>query len=107
MASAESLFRSLGSGLSIKYWCCSGWHQAVNRGDNSMTKELWPGLRATLVLALYTGIIFPLLITAIAQVFFPGPANGSLVTNSTGTVVGSSIIGQSFTRPEYFHPRPS
>jgi K+-transporting ATPase ATPase C chain len=72
-----------------------------------MLSQLISGLRATLVLALYTGIIFPFVITGIAQVAFPRSANGSLVTDAGGTIVGSSIIAQSFTKPEYFHPRPS
>lgn len=52
------------------------------------------------------GFVFPFVITAIAQVVFPHPANGSLITKD-GKVIGSRIIGQSFTKPEYFHPRPS
>jgi K+-transporting ATPase ATPase C chain len=60
----------------------------------------------TLVLCVITGFIYPGVVTALAQVLFPRQANGSLVTVN-GRVVGSALIGQSFTKPENFHPRPS
>jgi potassium-transporting ATPase KdpC subunit len=55
---------------------------------------------------LLTGFVFPFAITAIASVAFPHQAHGSLVTQN-GMVIGSDLIGQTFTKPEYFHPRPS
>lgn len=61
----------------------------------------------TVVLMLGTGIIYPLVMTGLAQVVFNDQANGSLVKNAKGQVVGSSLIGQSFTKPQYFHPRLS
>ncbi|MEQ1693221.1 MAG: potassium-transporting ATPase subunit KdpC [Gemmatimonas sp.] len=65
-----------------------------------------PALVLTLVLCVLTGLIYPGIVTGIAQVIFPAQANGSLVTVN-GKVVGSALIGQTFTRPEYFHSRPS
>jgi K+-transporting ATPase ATPase C chain len=71
-----------------------------------MLKQLVPSVRAVLVLALLTGLAFPLAITGLAQVLFKGQADGSLIRRD-GVVVGSRLIGQSFAKPEYFHPRPS
>lgn len=71
-----------------------------------MIKELLPGLRLVIALTILTGLVYPAAMTGISKVLFPSKANGSLVTQN-GKVVGSSLIGQSFTKPEYFHPRPS
>jgi K+-transporting ATPase ATPase C chain len=71
-----------------------------------MLKQLMPAIRATLVLAVITGLLFPLAITGLAQVMFREQANGSLVQRD-GVVVGSRLLGQGFSRPEYYHPRPS
>jgi len=54
-----------------------------------------------------TGVAFPLVVWAIGQVAFPSQAAGSLLRDHQGAVVGSALIGQTFTRPEFFHPRPS
>lgn len=67
---------------------------------------LRPAIVFTLLLCALTGLVYPGLVTGLAQVLFPRQANGSLV-EAGGRVVGSALIGQSFTRPEYFHPRPS
>jgi K+-transporting ATPase ATPase C chain len=64
-------------------------------------------LRVTLVTLVLTGILYPLGMTALAQVLFPAAANGSLAKNESGKVVGSRLIGQTFANPAYFQPRPS
>jgi K+-transporting ATPase ATPase C chain len=64
-------------------------------------------LRATLVTLVLTGILYPLGMTALAQVLFPTAANGSLAKDESGKVVGSRLIGQNFANPAYFQPRPS
>src|ERR1700688_2783702 len=71
-----------------------------------LRKQIRPAIMMTLVLCLITGAAYPAVVTGLAQVLFPRQANGSLVTVN-GRVVGSALIGQSFARPEYFHPRPS
>jgi K+-transporting ATPase ATPase C chain len=71
-----------------------------------MWQQLIPGLRMTLVMTVLTGLIYPLAVTGLCQVFFREKANGSLITVN-GQVVGSSLIGQNFTKAEYFQPRPS
>lgn len=71
-----------------------------------MLKHLIPGLRIALVLTVLTGVLYPGIVTGLCQLFFRQQANGSLIVNN-GRIIGSGLIGQSFTRPEYFHPRPS
>jgi K+-transporting ATPase ATPase C chain len=71
-----------------------------------MLKESLIALRMTAITILLTGLAYPLLITGAAQALFPGPAAGSLVLRD-GAVVGSALIGQRFTKPAYFQPRPS
>jgi potassium-transporting ATPase KdpC subunit len=71
-----------------------------------MIKQLGPGLRFLIVLTILTGLLYPALMTGLSLLVFPRQANGSLITLN-GKVVGSSLIGQGFTKTEYFHPRPS
>lgn len=71
-----------------------------------MKKEILPGFRLMIALTILTGLVYPAAMTGISEVLLPKQANGSLV-KVNGKVVGSSLIGQSFFRPEYFHPRPS
>ncbi|MDI3256471.1 MAG: potassium-transporting ATPase subunit KdpC [Kyrpidia sp.] len=66
----------------------------------------WTAVRSVLVLTVLTGLAYPLVVTGLAQLFFPWQANGSLV-ESGGRVVGSALIGQTFQDPRYFHGRPS
>jgi K+-transporting ATPase ATPase C chain len=63
--------------------------------------------RATIVTLVLTGLIYPFVMTGLAQVLFPWRANGSLVTDDKGNVVGSELIGQGFVNPAYFQPRLS
>ena len=71
-----------------------------------MLKQLKAGFMMMLVMTVLTGLIYPAVITGIAHVVFRDRADGSLIV-SNGHVVGSRLIGQNFTKPEYFHPRPS
>lgn len=71
-----------------------------------MWRQLIPGLRMTILLTVLTGLVYPGLVTGICQAVFPAQANGSLITRD-GKVVGSALLGQNFTSPGYFHPRPS
>jgi K+-transporting ATPase ATPase C chain len=75
----------------------------------SLPREILIAIRLTLVFGLATGLIYPLAITGVGQVVFPSQANGSLVSDKNGQVVGSKLIGQWFdpTDARYFHPRPS
>ena len=64
-------------------------------------------IRATIVTLVLTGLIYPFVITGLAQLLFPWRANGSLVTDEQGQVVGSELIAQGFANAAYFQPRPS
>jgi K+-transporting ATPase ATPase C chain len=71
-----------------------------------MNRYVFASIRMTLVTLVVLGLVYPLVVTGLAQVLMPAPANGSLVT-AGGKVIGSSLIGQGFTDAKYFHGRPS
>ena len=71
-----------------------------------MKKNLWISLLMTMATTVLFGLVYPLVVTALAQLIFPHKANGQLIVKN-GTVVGSSIIGQGFSGPAYFHSRLS
>jgi K+-transporting ATPase ATPase C chain len=70
-------------------------------------KTMTIAIRTTIVTIVLTGILYPFVMTGLAQVLFPWRANGSLVTDEKGQVVGSELIAQGFVNPAYFQPRPS
>jgi len=72
----------------------------------NILKQIYPAVMITIVLTVLLGIIYPLLVTGLAQVIFPRQAAGSLIEKN-GKVIGSSLIGQPFSGPGYFHSRPS
>ncbi|HYL55543.1 MAG TPA: potassium-transporting ATPase subunit KdpC [Gemmatimonadales bacterium] len=72
-----------------------------------LKNQLRPAIVLTLLLCVITGLVYPGIVTGVAQVLFPRQANGSLVMGPNGRAIGSELIGQSFSRAEYFHPRPS
>ena len=69
-------------------------------------KQLIIAVRVTLVFAILTGVAYPLVVTGLSRVIFPHQSDGSLIERN-GKIVGSELIGQKFTRPEYFQGRPS
>lgn len=71
-----------------------------------MKKQFTVAIGYTIVTTIIFGLIYPLLVTGLSQLLFPKQANGSLIVKN-GQVVGSELIGQSFSSDKYFHPRPS
>ncbi len=74
--------------------------------NDSTWRHLGTGALFTLISVVLLGIVYPVVMTGIAQLIFPNQANGSLITVN-GKVIGSDIVGQLFTKPQYFHGRPS
>lgn len=72
-----------------------------------MTSPLRPAITLLVLMTLITGVAYPMVVTAVAQVAFPSQAGGSLVRDSSGQVRGSSLIAQGFDGPNWFHSRPS
>jgi len=72
-----------------------------------MLSEIRPAIVSTILFTLLLGLAYPLAITGVSQVAFPYQANGSLVTDRSGHVVGSALLAQPFAKDEYLHPRPS
>ena len=72
-----------------------------------MLEQMLIAIRATIVTLVLTGIVYPFAVTGVAQVLFPWRAGGSLITDASGKVIGSELIGQGFSSPGYFWPRPS
>lgn len=72
-----------------------------------LKSALRPAIVLTLLFAVLLGILYPLALTGLGQMIAPGAANGSLLRDAKGTVIGSALIGQGFAGPGYFHGRPS
>jgi K+-transporting ATPase ATPase C chain len=73
----------------------------------TLGRETWNSVKVIVVLLVLTVVFYPLVVWGIGQAAFNKQANGSLITNSQGQIIGSELIGQQFSRPEYFHGRPS
>jgi K+-transporting ATPase ATPase C chain len=72
-----------------------------------MLSHLRPALASMGLFTVLLGLVYPMAVTGVARAAFPAQAEGSLVRDARGTVVGSALIGQAFARPEYVHGRPS
>ena len=72
-----------------------------------MLSEIRPAIVSTILFTLLLGVAYPLAITGVSKVAFPWQADGSLLHDASGKVIGSALIGQNFAKPEYLHPRPS
>ncbi|HEX3183832.1 MAG TPA: potassium-transporting ATPase subunit KdpC [Pyrinomonadaceae bacterium] len=72
-----------------------------------MKKNLLTAVLMTIVTTVLLGLVYPLVVTGLAQVIFPDKANGQLIRRADGAVIGSRLIGQPFSSPGYFHSRPS
>jgi len=84
----------------------AGEPEVKERTSRALLRQLRPAIVLTIVLTILLGIIYPVVTTGVAQGLFPSQANGSLVY-ANGKPVASSLIGQYWTQPQYFHGRPS
>jgi K+-transporting ATPase ATPase C chain len=82
-------------------------HEPEAPREERMLDHLVPAIRATVVTLVLTGLLYPLVMTGIAQGLFHHKAEGSFVTDGAGKVVGSELLAQGFASPGYFQPRPS
>src|SRR5471030_2510580 len=96
--SAASLPRSPEFGRSTACLYFSTWHKNM--------KQLRPAILLTLFFTVFTGLVFTYTLYAVDRLM-PHQADGSLIKNANGGVIGSELIAQPFSKPEYFHPRPS
>jgi potassium-transporting ATPase KdpC subunit len=81
--------------------------EATPGREERFLDHVMPAIRATVVTLVLTGLLYPLVMTGIAQGLFHSRANGSLVADESGRMVGSELLGQAFAKPGYFQPRPS
>lgn len=72
-----------------------------------LRQRLWPAIALLIAMTIVTGFLYPLVVTAVAQVAFNHQANGSFIETADGRTIGSSLIGQGFSDPKYFWSRPS
>lgn len=75
--------------------------------NKDFVTSLRPAIVLTILFALLLGIVYPLVMTGIGQAIFPGQANGSVIRDGQGRVIGSTVVGQAFTSDRYFQTRPS
>lgn len=75
--------------------------------NSDLTSALRPAIVLTLLFAILLGLVYPLAMTGLGQAIFPHQANGSVVRDAAGRVIGSAVVGQAFTQPRYFQSRPS
>jgi K+-transporting ATPase ATPase C chain len=83
------------------------WEGRMRISEMAITKNLITAVLITIVTTVPFGLIYPLVVTGLAQVIFPDKANGQLIKRADGTIIGSRIIGQPFSSPGYFRSRPS
>lgn len=75
--------------------------------NHDLTSAVRPAIVMTILFAVLVGLVYPLAMTGIGQAIFPAQANGSLIRDASGQVIGSAVVGQAFTADRYFRTRPS